>query len=233
MSIVKPATLICAHCGHEQEVPYIHSINGDRKSELRDRILDNTIGQVTCEGCGVTLRSPPELTYWDQTNRLWLNVRPPQDENDWMTHEAETANVHAVTFGITAPPFVQELAEGMTKRLVFGWAGLREKLICQLEGIDDVTLELAKLAVMREGEGLSLPQGAALRLASASDTELTFVWLVGLVESCEGVLDVPRALLHEIEATPEAWRSLRADLEQGFFVDVLRLFTAPEDEAAA
>jgi hypothetical protein len=116
----------------------------------------------------------------------------------------------------------------MQARCTFGWLGLNEKLIAHEHGIDDVALELAKMATMRSLGDVKVSADREFRLVGATDDELIVGWLRTSSEEIDDEYGVPRQLLAEIDADPEAWAALRADVSGGMFVDYRRaLFDAP------
>lgn len=57
---------------------------------------------------------------------------------------------------------------------MFGWAALREKLICQDLGVDDTTLEFLKMAIMRDVERPPVADETELRLTGGDVDTLEF-----------------------------------------------------------
>lgn len=224
MSIFDQLEVACPGCGVEQGFKAVRSVNAGRHARLRDEILADTFQTARCASCGASFRPQPAFSYFDEPLGLWINVRPMQDIEDWAAQEQQTRDTHAMTFTITAPATVQEMGERLTPRLVFGWSGLREKILARQHGLDDVTLELAKLALIRAGAVQRFDDDTELRLAFVDGDELGFVLLSGPEEEPVQTLTGPAALLSDIEAHPEAWAALREQLSEGFFVDVDRLF---------
>jgi len=118
----------------------------------------------------------------------------------------------------------------LTPRAVFGWAGLSEKLVAAEAGIDDYNLEMAKMAVIRTSD--ELPGNAELRLLGAEPDKLVMGWIRTGTEDLLEVVNVPRAVLSDIKPDSEAWKSVRADLMSGPFVDYRRFSIESGAEAA-
>ena len=150
MSLFHSASLNCPKCGTTANVERTASVNADRRPDLRDAIKDGTFQAIQCEKCGMPLRLPPHLTYLDVGRGSWILVEPPSLLEQWPEVEDEVFDVYAHAFGDEAPQIAQEIGEGLRPRLVFGWTALREKLICEDLGLDDTTLELLKMAIMRD-----------------------------------------------------------------------------------
>lgn len=230
MSIYHPAEQPCPECGALVRYRAYESLNGDRSPKLRQAILDNTFQEETCGACGVSFRLEPELVYFDEELGLWVRVLPLEAQGDWPAAEADTRAVFVQTYGPFAPDPVQALGARLRKRVCFGWAGLREKLVCAQAGIDDATLEVAKAAMLASGQGDNADDEAELRLAVVNEDALEFVWLMGPMEVPMEGLVVPRALLDDIEGAPEAWAATREAVSGEFFVDMNRALMG---EAAA
>ena len=96
------------------------------------------------------------------------------------------------------------------------------------KGLDDVELELLKIALLRGMEDPPLKAANEIRLVDldAETGELVLVVLVSKTEDFVEELRVPRDLYDEIAADQEGWRELRQELKAGYFVDMLRLMIA-------
>jgi hypothetical protein len=223
MSLFVPVQAQCMACGTVVPTNLSASVNADRRPDLRQAILDGTFQAMTCGTCGVAVRLPAHLTYIDIGRRQWILVEDASRLPQWRESEAEAQALYDESFGPAAPPIQQMLAEGMKPRLVFGWAALREKLLAQTAGLDDVVLELLKISVLRNVPGSPLGDTTELRLISATDTELSLRWIDGATE--EGIADLPldRALYDDLAAELGPWEALRTDITAGLFVDMKRI----------
>ena len=122
-----------------------------------------------------------------------------------------TARAAQVLTGPDAPAAAAALAVGLRVRLVFGLVALREKLLAWDAGLDDVDLELLKLAAMR-AVGEPLARAATLRLVACTADAAV------LLDDAATRWDVPRDAL-----PPGAFVELRAALGAGCYVDLARL----------
>ncbi len=105
---------------------------------------------------------------------------------------------------------------------------MREQLLCEEYGIDSVTLELTKLALIGAGEAASLSEHASLRLIDrTSDGRLVLAWLSDEAEAGNRTIEVPMDIFDAI-ADDQAWDTARLELTSGFFVDIMKLFVEPE-----
>ena len=177
------------------------------------------------------LRLPAHLTYLDIGRRNWIVLEDAELIGDWATQEAETQALFDTTFGAGAPAMARSLADGLQPRLVYGWPALREKLRVTDYGLDDVTLELLKLALMRGAAGTPVGPGVALRLVAASDASLTFDATDEQTEASLGAAVVPRSLYNDIKGDAETWAALRAELTNRVFVDINRLMMPSKSHA--
>ena len=78
-------------------------------------------------------------------------MEAPDKVTQWRAAEADAIGVFELAFGTRAPPPARQLGGGLVPRLVFGWPALVEKLRCEELGLDDVTLEMTKIAIMHDG----------------------------------------------------------------------------------
>lgn len=104
---------------------------------------------------------------------------------------------------------------------------LREKLIAHDLGLDDLSLELLKIALMREVDGLPLADETELRLIGGDDAVLNFAWLVARSERRLTGLDVPRDIYDAVAGDADAWAVLRGQLTGHLMVDLRRLVMGP------
>lgn len=223
MSLFKTQTLPCPDCGTAVDFEVVHSVNADRRPDLRDAIVDGTFQQQPCGSCGRLFRVEPELTYLDQAQGLWAAVRPAAERGAWESAEREVSALYARSFGADAGAGAQAVGEKPRPRLVYGWGALREKLVAAGAGLDDVELELFKLAVMRGKAGVMAGGLAELRLTEIDGDNLVLAWFKAGDESFIEGLSVPRALYDEIAADHADWQPLRDEVSAGPLVDLQRL----------
>lgn len=223
MSVSNPITVPCPRCGAPQELRLFVSMNADRMPHLREQVLSGDAQAFTCTACGARGRVPPQMTWFDMELGLWMRVLPHALRHLWEEHEVDTQLVWLKSFGPMGSPVAQQIGADMRARMVFGWHGLREKLLCAQAGIPDDTLELLKLAAMGLGVATAPGERADLRLVEVQEDTLVFARLSNGDERVLEVITGPRALLAEIDAAPEAWAPLRqAVTGLGFFVDLQR-----------
>ena len=223
MSIFHSATLICPHCGSENEIERVASVNAGRRPDLRAAILDRSFQAITCESCAAPLRLPPHLTYVDMARGNWILVEDSAELPNWLTHDAAAKALFDDMFGPSAAPTAREMAAGIRPRIVFGWPALREKIICTELGLDDVEVELLKIAMMRRIDGIPIGGGLSLRLVGGTAESLTFEIINDETEESQGSADIPRGVYDGIAADMTGWAPLRARFAAETLVDTARL----------
>jgi hypothetical protein len=227
MSLFLPVEAKCSKCGTQVKADLASSVNADRRPDLREAILDGSFQSMSCPECGTVVRFPAHLTYIDMERDQWILVEDGSRLMEWQEVEAEATELYDRSFGKRAPALQQSMGETIKARLVFGWPALKEKLLAQAAGLDDITLELFKISVLRNVPAPPLADMTELRLIDTEDDVLTLRWLKTVDE--EGINDLPleRALYDEFASNLTAWAGLRADLEGVLFVDMKRILLAP------
>src|SRR5262245_8405615 len=149
MSIFRTETLECPVCATPVDFELVVSVSADRRPDLRDAILDGSFQRLACPGCGTPVRAEPEFTYMAIGRGQYIGVWPAARREDWRTWAERSRTVFDDSLGRNAPPEAQRIGAKVEMRTVFGWPALVEKILAREAGIDDRTLELAKVAVMR------------------------------------------------------------------------------------
>jgi len=233
MSIFHPVTLSCKKCGTKVSIGRSASVNADRRPDFKAQMLDGTFQATACRTCGTMLRLPPHLTYLELGRSLWILVEPASMLEDWPMVENDAIDTFEGAFGAAAPPSGQAMGEGLKPRLVFGWPALREKLICSDLGLDDVTLELMKMAIMRDVQDAPMADQTELRLVGGGAESLEFAWVVTASEEVLETLAAPRGIYDGIAEDVDAWAEARAKFEDVLLVDLRRLIAGPVLAVAA
>jgi hypothetical protein len=227
VSIFHPATMTCPACGAETEVMRSASVNADLRPDLRAAILEGGFQAEACGKCGESLRLPLHLTLLDLGRGQWIMAEPVELLEQWPEVEAGAEGTYAQTFGDRAPPAGRDIGKNLRARLVFGWSALREKLIARDLELDDVTLELLKIAIMRSVDGPPLADQTELRLTGGDRLLLRFDWIVADTESVLTRLTVPRTLYDQVATDTVSWAPLRARFEGKLLVDLRRMTSGP------
>ena len=92
--------------------------------------------------------------------------------------------------------------------------------------LDDVTLELVKLAIVRTSPTISLSNKTELRFIDEEGDQLVMAWIRAQTEKVEEWFKVPRQLYDDVIANNAGWQALSSELSAGLFVDMNRLLVA-------
>ena len=229
MSLFEEVATHCPACKVEVSYEMVHSVNADRRSELRDAILDRSFQVLTCESCGENFRIEPQFTYIHMVGKQYFSVWPISSIGNWAAMEKRGDQSFLTFYGPASSEAAQQIGREMVRRTVFGWAALREKIVAAAAGIDDVTLELAKVAILRWADGIEENADVEMRLLDVSEDGLLIFGTYDPGSEAEGQqITVPKDLLAEIEADADGWKSLRERLTDSSFVDAQRLQMSPE-----
>lgn len=218
MSTFGTRAIPCVRCGAATEWNVVISLNGGRRPDLRQEILDDRFQWVTCPQCGAVQRLDEPFVYIDFERKQWITCFPTAREGSWHTLESEPLEDWKEAMITFAPPMVREWSAGFQVRAVFGLDALREKLWCFELGIDDVWLAVLELDAMRTIPGMLFNPGRRLRLVGVDEDKLVFR-VMGSAE----VWAVPRSRLAEIQAEPLEWSAAYDALNKGAYVDVGRI----------
>jgi len=232
MSLIYTSQVECPACGAISSREVASSVAADRRPDLRAAIIDDSFQRFACDHCGAASRLSPTLTYMDVSRSLWILTLPAEKRAYWESLEAGARSIFDDSFGASAPAAAKALAKRLAARVTFGWPALREKLLCQDYGIDDVDLETLKLLLMRTVEAPNVSDTAALRLVGRSTSgSLLLSWIRDADDSQGEILEIPANLIEEIRGA--AWSEARQQLGSFPFVDVTRLLVEPELPVAA
>jgi hypothetical protein len=224
MSLIRTNQLVCPGCGAAIEFPVAFSVNADRR---RDEILDGTFQTEECPGCGKSMRLAPEMTYLDVGRGQWILVRPAGNLREWAAFEDAARKLFADSYGPQAARAAQELGSRLSVRVVFGWPALREKLVCREHDLDDVELELLKLAILRSAGG-PLDDKTELRLLQVAGDKLVLGWIDADTEVVAETLEVPAAAYREVAADARGWAEARKQIRSGPYADLDRMLVEPK-----
>lgn len=233
MSQFSIATVTCPACSAEVTFDLVQSVNADRMPSLRAEIIARTFQSKPCPTCGTEFRVQPEFNYVEHGRDLWIAALPLERLPHWNEEEAAAEARFERVYGPRSSPFIQAIGQHLVRRLAFGWAAVREKLVIADLGLDDVSVELCKSDVLRASASAPVGLGSEMRLLGADETHLGFAWLRSLDESALQSVRVKRALYDEIVADEGGdWKALRQQLG-GMFVDLGRLLVVPAQAVGA
>jgi hypothetical protein len=122
----------CPHCGAAVKTQMYPGIGAEENPELRAIVLDETLFDWKCPACGYEAQLVYPCLYHDKNLNYMVYVVP--NGND--------CAVASVDVEKEFPQFA-----GMGKRVVSSLAGLKEKILIFEAGLDDLAVELTKLAL--------------------------------------------------------------------------------------
>jgi len=193
MSTLYEVEVACAACAHIQRALLADSLNVARKPEIHQWVLDGTLHRVVCDRCGHAVHHEKPLFYADFDRGLFIQVF--QTASRWFLAESEAVVVELyrrVFSEERAPAVVRAMAAGLRPQVVFGYAELREKVLCVEHGLDDFVLEAVKISLLASTPRLAGDGVEGLLLVAVHP---------------DGSLElVPRRRPHPVEPLPEGAR---------------------------
>ncbi len=226
MSLFHPVNLVCPACEAPVVMMAVGSVNADRRPDLREDILSDRFQDIECEACKESFRLQPQFNYLDVGRGQWIAAMQSAKMQDHLEVEDEAETLFSASYGAGAPSAAQEVGNGLKVRVTFGWPAVREKLLIQEHGLDDVIIEMMKMHILRSVESVPLAQGIELRFVDVDEDNdgYIFSWLETASEDAIENLSVPAELYKAILDNPEGWDALRTRLENGYFVDMQKFY---------
>lgn len=224
MSLFKTQTLTCPNCLTQNTAQVVGSINADRRPDYRDAILAGNFQDTTCENCGTSFRNEPDFTYLDMGRGQWIAALPARTMIDFLDEETRAKDTFDHSFGGRATPQAKTIGADLTARVTFGWPGLREKILINDLGLDDIALECMKTDLIRRLDSVPMAPGIELRLIGLEDSRMQLAWINALTEQGIEELALDRALYDAIAEESDGWSPVQAELTKGLFVDMTRLY---------
>jgi len=227
MSMFQTEKVSCPSCGSAVDFTVVYSVNADRRPDLRAAIIDSSFQRQDCPACGKAFRLEPEMTYIHVAGKQWILCQPFSKIVAWNELEEQARSTFALAYGPTVSQGAQAIGRDLQVRITFGWAALREKLVCAQRGLDDVTLDLLKFALLRDLDDSPLADDTELRLVDIKEDQIVLAWIQAATEQFVETMEVPRELYDDIAADQAGWQDLRSELAAGPFVDLRRLLIQP------
>jgi ribosomal protein S27AE len=205
----------CPRCGHTFSAEAATGLHVSRMPEIRARILAGTFHRFDCPACdqSVVLHDRT-FVYTDFDRWHWITCYPRGGLRYRSALHAQAEEAFDQVLRREGPAFVrEEWAPRFVRRVVYGLAALREKLLVLEAGLDDRALERFKWMLVRDVPLSPFHPDVDLLFERVDGDGLVFVH-VGL-PGPEGLrvgreLRVARAGFDALEAGvgPEDWRSL-------------------------
>jgi hypothetical protein len=227
MSIFHSLSVACPKCAEVAAHDTVYSVNADRRPDLRVEITEESFQRARCPSCGAEFRLDPEFVFVDAGARQWIAAYPLAKLSRWKELEGQAQGLFDRVYGEDASDVLRDQGRSFARRVTFGWASLREKLVVADRGLDDVAVELCKAAILRSAAQAPIDGRVDLRLLDADDERLSFGWLLSDNEQVIEALDLARPMYEEVASDAgDDWADLRSDLTAGLYVDLNRLMLA-------
>lgn len=222
---VRKSTVVCGACGTKNRIPLVGLVDADRRRDQRQAIMERTLQSVPCSECGASVRSEPEMVYFERSRDLWITAYPREQLAAWPEWEAQ-ADSSFDAYHRSESEIASRMGQAtLHRRVTFGWEALREKLLLSGSGLDDVTAELCKLSLIQRGRCSRPDETAELRFCDIRAKECTIATFLPSTDEPANPLRVPRELFNEVGTNVDDWRAARVELSTGTFVDLKRLKT--------
>ena len=124
--------IVCPGCGELSKAEIHTSINPARDKTIRKRVLDGELFDFRCPSCGYTAKLNYPLLYNDMKNRFMVYLIPKIDRFQLCDNELENKYSNL---------------RNINKRIVPTFNAFKEKLFIFESGLDDMAVELTKLAI--------------------------------------------------------------------------------------
>lgn len=211
----------CGVCQRVLVVPLHQAVHVGSHPELRDDVLAERLHRFPCPGCASPVTIEKMFAYTDFDRGQWFVVVSPIE----LPHVEEWREFAARAFHSSMAAHA-EIAAGMTRRVVFGLASLREKLVASDAGIDDRLLELFKMQLLREI--YVSPRAATCHLTRVEGDTLHFeVIEPGMRRQATARRTELEQLAQRADELVREWNTLF----NGTVVDLRVLFPAPDVQA--
>ncbi|MBA3540673.1 MAG: hypothetical protein H0T79_13765 [Deltaproteobacteria bacterium] len=178
------------------------SLHVSARPDIRMAILAGEFHRFACPMCNRFMLVDKVFAYTDFPRNQWFTVVPAANLPDRAEWIAFAERSFRAVFVERAAPMVQTWAPRFTRRVIFGLASLREKLVAFDAGLDDRRLEQLKVDLVESGRLIYIP-GGYCHLVGVTSDELTFEWAGGDDPATHEVL-VPR---HEYDAVDDRTNS--------------------------
>ena len=142
---LRPAVWLRCEGGQTSEVELAAGIPITRLPEARQQILDGTFLVFDCAGCGRATAVTAPTVYTDFERHQYVVVETPQ-RRPWSSLREIHTRVFEDSFTL-GPPIATEMASRFSKRGVYGFPALREKLLIWDAHLDDLVVEVVKAEI--------------------------------------------------------------------------------------
>jgi hypothetical protein len=151
MSIVHHRELTC-RCGAPVKAAVADSVNAVRHPHLREAVLAATLHRYECPVCRGTIAVDKDFLYLDFERRQFFGVYPLAALADADACARAVNGVFEATVVREAPEAIRAVADQFMVRVCFGIDELRDKLVLDEAGLDDVVVEEVKARTLLSDE---------------------------------------------------------------------------------
>lgn len=147
MSVTTSHRLVCS-CGAEQVVRLADSANAGRHPAWREAALTGWFHRFACAACGEHTVIEKQVFYFDLQRRHFLGVFPRADLADARARAELVVATYQRWLCDDAPAMLRDLAPTFLVRVCFGYDELRDKLVADDAGLEDLVVEAVKARVL-------------------------------------------------------------------------------------
>ncbi len=128
--------IVCPKCSKKVEIKAYESINVTLDEQIRKKVMDEDIFCFKCENCKKKFEVTYPFLYHDMQNKLMIYFIPNPD----------------ISTIDTTPIKKKSMLKEIDKRIVTSLNDLKEKILIKDFSLDDMAMELTKLAVSKVHE---------------------------------------------------------------------------------
>lgn len=124
--------VVCPMCGEMGKAKIYTAVNVTTNSGFREKVLDGELFSWSCPSCGYNARLQYPILYNDMKNRFMVYLIPKIDHFQVCDKELEEKYSNL---------------RGINKRVVPDFNSFKEKIFIFESGLDDMAVELTKVAI--------------------------------------------------------------------------------------
>lgn len=167
MANVIKKRIACPKCNESTEADIYTSINVTNHKELREKAMNESLFKWTCKSCGYSARITCPVLYNDMKNRFMVYLIPKVDHFQLADKnlEEEFKNLKHIN-----------------KRIVPDFNTFKEKIFIFESGLDDMAVELTKLAIseaVAKKHKLDKVEEGYLSMYNSENNTMGFTFYVG------------------------------------------------------
>lgn len=132
MSNLESKVVVCSYCGELNKTEIYTSINPMQQPDIRNKVLSGDIFSFRCKKCGFVARLNYPLLYNDMKNRFMVYLIPKIERFQLCDKSLEQKYSNLTN---------------INKRVVPDFNSFKEKIFIFESGLDDMAVELTKLAI--------------------------------------------------------------------------------------